>query len=44
MIIEGKNAVKESILSGKSILKLNVQKGIHDAEKVVELAKERISA
>lgn len=41
MIIEGKNAVKESILSGKSILKLNVQKGIHDAEKVVELAKEK---
>lgn len=41
MIIEGKNAVKEAINAGKTITKLNVQKGIHDAEKVVELAKQK---
>lgn len=40
MIIEGKNAVKEAIKSGVSISELKVQKGIHDSENVVGLAKQ----
>ena len=41
MIIEGKNAVKEAIKSGVTISELKVQKGIHDSENVVGLAKEK---
>lgn len=41
MIIEGKNAVKEALKSGVTISELKVQKGIHDNENVVGLAKEK---
>lgn len=41
MIIEGKNAVKEAIKSGVTISELKVQKGIHDNENLVGLAKEK---
>ena len=41
MIIEGKNAVKEAIKSGVAISELKVQKGIHDNENLVGLAKEK---
>ena len=41
MIIEGKNAVKEAIKGGVAISELKVQKGIHDNENLVGLAKEK---
>ncbi len=41
MIIEGKNAVKEALRSGVTISELKVQKGIHDNENLVGLAKEK---
>lgn len=39
MIIEGKNAVKEAIKSGTQISELKVQKGIHDNDNIIGLAK-----
>lgn len=41
MIIVGKNPVKEALKSETTITKLYIQKGIHDMENVVALAKER---
>lgn len=41
MIIEGKNAVKEALKSGVNISELKVQKGIHDSENLIGLAKEK---
>ena len=41
MIIEGNNAVKEAIKSGVTISELKVQKGIHDNDNVIGLAKDK---
>ncbi len=41
MIIEGKNAVKEALKSGVTISELKVQKGIHDSDNIIGLAKEK---
>lgn len=39
MIIEGRNPVKEALKSGKTITRVYVQKGNHDMDGIVDLAK-----
>ena len=41
MIIIGKNPVKEALKSETTITKLYIQKGIHDMENIVSIAKDR---